>query len=572
MKCKRLYPSTSLCSAVLLVSFLLVAPAFSQTIIKQPVGGKVFYGYPRGFEVWVEGEGDYGYQWYIGAVGAAEEIGGAIESEVYWDGAADLSGAEITAPGDYELYCVLEGPGGLVESRHAAIRVQDAPPPPEVTSFVPLLVNAEGEEDPGFSPPIIEDGIGFPALTNVLPIRGELDGSQQGWMVTVGGGLYPVYQQLDARARDFDIKVPLKQNAVNHLSIRAVAANGEYSAPAEFTVWENSDSEPGFPLSGVVDTLHVPNEGEALSIGVDLDNVEVFGSQATLSAELRLTDDTLVQTFDVGRVTEWEVTKDAITAGGLYTMLSPEGAIVTARVTYGGVAYQTTYDMEEFGLMPLTGKMGGAKANGFVSGVVLDRYAGDSLTTAIWNGLAVAKWNGGASFRVFNILSGGYGGWLPEGVKSFYGNATGYTKRGPRAKTVSPSTPLTVNFLLNRNDNWSPLTEILGLSKKTNAKTGRIDVSGIVWDQFSGVNSASLILDAGFPIDILDAITPEGFYRARFYTSAGDHTVQLGAVDTAGLVGTAEAVAIGVANVPLYPGWAVVMLGAAGLAILRRRR
>jgi len=337
-----------------------------------------------------------------------------------------------------------------------------------------------------------------------------------GTFVTAGGGLNPVYQQLAPGAGSFALGVPLKQEAVNRLSVRTMNEYGLESFPTRFTVVEGA----AFPsVATQVSSLSIAPPSASLALDANLSFLctALFSNAATA---------------DVTPFVSWYTTNgEFITRGGLYVNTEAGNAQVYASL---GTALSNVSTVTD------SGSKDAAKSDGRVGGQVRDQWTDQPIhstdsrvralvpyTRTILGDHAVLDASGN---YVFSLMPGPY---------DFEGASPGYRPVTAHAGQVTSGGALTQNFSLRPHDMTPPLVTFVEPLEGTEFHDLKIPVTAMVSDAYSELKEAKLILN-GTEYDILASISEEGFYRNVWPAPAsGSQTLSIRATDTEGNSATA---------------------------------
>jgi hypothetical protein len=330
-----------------------------------------------------------------------------------------------------------------------------------------------------------------------------------GTFVTCGGGLYPVYQQLAPGQSNFSIHVPLKQEAVNTLSVATVSEYGLASFSA---------------VNPVVEGAAFPSTAESLaalslspsSATVDAGNTLQFTCQATFSN---------AATADVSQFVAWEeiLNGESITDAGLY--LNDRAGTAEIRAFKAGI-YSNTAVVSD-------GAKSAKNPDGYVTGWITDRYTGNGIAPPA--GVRVFAPYGLSPFSDHTVLNatGSYVLSLVDGNYDLEGHAPDYRAIREYTNTIGGEETLEVNFRLRPDDTTAPLVSFAKPAADIKTGVPEAGLTIIIEDAFSELAEAVLIVN-GVERDILEDITAEGFYRNVWPLTAGVNTFQARATDTQG--------------------------------------
>jgi len=356
-----------------------------------------------------------------------------------------------------------------------------------------------------------------------------------GAFVAVGGGLYPVFQMLPLDETAFAIEVPLKQNAVNNLSILAVDVFGRVTTPALVRVVERGIFE--------ADAQTVTR----LYVAAPLTEVAV-GDWIQFHCTAEFTDGS---TADVTQFVDWAVSNgEIITKHGLYINVLEGDARVTAA-------------LDDVVSVPVLVSDVAAKEAGtvrglgacWVTGVVQDEYTelglGPDNPTA-----GVAACETGHSEIVGQVQTlnelGNYFMTLDEGIYDLTGNATGYgSLTFPQVELAADLFPVK-DFALPPNDSDPPEISIIDPVPDSVFEHTEIPITAKVYDKYSDIASAVLVVNGTEHVNITGSIIEQGFYRATVDMPEGSVTIHIEAEDTLGNSITSDQVSF-VVEVPV-PG------------------
>jgi len=330
-----------------------------------------------------------------------------------------------------------------------------------------------------------------------------------GSFVTVGGGLYPVYQQLAPGQAGFSIAVPLKAEAANELAVATVNEYGLHSSLFEATVVEGA----AFPAT--VEAV------SALAITPDpAPSVPLNGSQA-FTCGAAFTD---ASTADVTQFVAWSVTNgELITSAGLYVNTQTGPASVS-----GSVAGVTS------NVVAVTDAKSGKALEGVVAGRAWNAYSGlglgppDTLVRAFepYTPLLRAE-------HATQDASGNYVFLIDEGNYDLQGSSPGYRPETYRVQPVAADAPLVQDFALGPEDHDPPLVTWIEPVDGQVVSVPEVGLTVIVEDAYSELAEASLIVN-GTEFSIIETISPEGFYRNVWPLAVGANSIRVGATDTEG--------------------------------------
>ncbi|MBI2435247.1 MAG: hypothetical protein HYV26_20510, partial [Candidatus Hydrogenedentes bacterium] len=435
---------------------------------------------------------------------------------------------DITNPTSPQVVATTQtGVGNVAIGRHAfvsdrfGISVIAIPPPAPLVDPLPRYINADA-----------------------ILLMGTAD---PGSFVTIGGGLTPVFQQLAPGAVDFSIVVPLKQEAVNTLSVTTMDGYGLVSLPTIRRVVEG-DAFPA-TIETVTALAITPDPPPA----VGLLGVLAFSCLATFSDASQA---------DVTLFVTWEETanNETVTPGGLYVNTAAGAASVRASdagVLSNAVAVADGARLESGG-GSLEEEAAARAAVGVVAGQVTDQLTGLGL------GLPQAE----ASVNVFAPLSstmvaqqpvlqatGAYAFTVNSGAYDLEGTSPGYRAEEHAAQGVPPIPQrLAQNFALRREDDEPPVVTLIEPADGLALGAPEVQISAIVFDRLSELAEAQLIVNGNsFPIRVEEpepAVSHEGFYRNVWPVSVGATTIQIRAVDTEGNEGLSALVTLNSGGTP----------------------
>jgi hypothetical protein len=330
-----------------------------------------------------------------------------------------------------------------------------------------------------------------------------------GSFVTIGGGVTPVFQQLAPGDTAFSIEVELKQQGVNALSVATVNEYGLVGLPSLHRIVEG-DAYPS-----TIETV------TSLAVTPDpVPSVPLFGNQAF----------TCTATFSnavmasVTQFVDWQVTNhELVTSGGLYVNTGVGAAHVWA--TIAGTFSNAVL---------VTDDPGRKIAEGVVAGRVTDALTllglppPETLVRAYLPALPTF-W---AEHTTLDD-SGNFAFLVDAGIYDLEGSAPGHRPDRQRFLPVTVTAPLKRDFALYREDNEPPLVTFIEPVEGTVVGAPSMGVTAIVYDRLTRLKEASLSLN-GTEHDILQAISPEGFYRYVWPLVPGTNTFQIRAVDLVG--------------------------------------
>ncbi len=376
---------------------------------------------------------------------------------------------------------------------------------------------------------------------NTLTVTGA---AVAGSFVTAGGGLIPVFQQLEEGATAFSIDVPLRQEADNVLSVTTMNEFGLVSLPAIRVIHEGD----AFPAT--VESVTALAITPAPAPDVSVNGTLAFAAEATFSdSSTAFVTEFLEVPIGAG-VTDgggWEelVNGELITAGGLYVNTKTGAAQIRANVTQtnGPQVFSNVVTVND------GAKTEGGKADmGVIAGRVSDELTGQGLglPEEIARVLGFAPYSSTllAQTQVLQP-TGDYAFLLNEGNYDFQGTSANYrpllVRAGqaisgvPGAYTghIDDARPLEQDFALRREDFEPPLVTFIEPVPGQVVGAPEVGITAIVFDELSELTTAELIVN-GEASNILPAISLEGFYRNVWPMQPGANTVRIRAVDSEG--------------------------------------
>ncbi|HOV72515.1 MAG TPA: IPT/TIG domain-containing protein [Candidatus Hydrogenedentes bacterium] len=368
-------------------------------------------------------------------------------------------------------------------------------------------------------PPFIHSFSSSRPTPGILTVAGT---TVAGSFVTIGGGRYPVFQQLAPDSGQFSIPVPLKREAANDLSVTTMDENGLVSMPARRRVVDG----PGYPaVSAQVSSLAVTPATAAVPVN----------GVANFACTARFTTDT---TATVTQFVNWSASNgELITPGGLY--INSEQGLAQVYASLGSV-------MSNVAAVTDAGKIDKAR-QGFLVGRVSDVFSGLGLkppNTKIrafvpYSPIALAErapWDDSGNYS-FLLNEGDYDEQATSpgyrGLTIRAGDLTLTNKWGLPPGHVSAYLALEQNFALRRQDETPPLVTFIEPINGMMLHSLRAPVTAIVQDAYSLLSEAILTVN-GIEVNIKPSISEQGFYRAVWPVVEGVNTFTLRARDTEG--------------------------------------
>jgi len=366
-------------------------------------------------------------------------------------------------------------------------------------------------------------------LINADTLDIEIETYVPNLFVTIGGGAYPAYRNFSAVGQG-SITVPLKQEAINELTISTISEKGVERVISQYDVYE-SVQFPSTPMAITALTLQPASANLAPGATQQFTCVATFADNST---------------GDVTPVASWNIAGGSITTVGLYT---GTGNILALLNTEQGWLYSNIATVSPAKGVPMP-----KAESGQVGGIVLSHYTGLGLLEARVTAYNLLNPTVQAQHSVYDAF-GNYAFFMNEGKYHFEGSCAGHRSElalggqlleesvrvnpGPPEQWTEPyysgqvkaNRPLSYDFSLRPNDAQAPWVVFIEPVADTTVNTEHIVVTAIDTDKYSELGVAKYTHNT-VDYDIPDKISSTGFYRDTWALKLGINVLHLYTVDT----------------------------------------